>query len=352
MPGALQAAPFVSAALVLATLPHHWRVKNLATISIIVWLSAYNITYGVNAIIWAGNADVRIPVWCDIVTKLKIGADVGLPGSCLCMAKRLNRITYGLEMSPRGWRHRTLDVLLCWGLPVLIMVLHTIVQGHRFDIIEDIGCIPAVYVSWPAIFILDISAFVPAILALVYCAQALFRLYRRQMVLRTMLKRAEPSLSPSRYVRLMIMAFVLGAWNTVLLSISTSGEYSDGLLPWTTWADVHFQFSFIGQFDDSDFTAESLLRIYILWWAVPISGLSFFLFFGIGADAMKDYRAMGQWFGRVVFRRSPSPARVGANSSSNTFDLNHYLEPQDDHFVRPPPRFHSLPPSNSWEGSV
>ncbi|KAJ7766022.1 GPCR fungal pheromone mating factor [Mycena metata] len=340
MPGALQAAPFISSALILATLPHHWRVKNMATLSIIAWLTAYNLTYGINAIIWDGNVDIRVPVWCDIVTKLKIGADVGLPGSCLCMAKRLNRITYGLDMSPRGWRHRTLDVFLCWGLPVLVMILHVIVQGHRFDIIEDLGCIPAVYVSWPSIFILDVSAFIPAVLALFYCAQALFRLYRRHVALRTMLTTTAPSLSPSRYVRLMIMAFVLGAWNTVLLSISTSGEYAEGLQPWTSWDVVHFGFSFIGQFTDEDFDSQSLLRIYVLWWAVPISGLSFFLFFGIGADAMKDYRAITQWLTRVILRKdSPHPVQVG----SAALDLNDYYDPQDEKYLIPPPRLHSLP---------
>ncbi|KAJ7087022.1 GPCR fungal pheromone mating factor, partial [Mycena epipterygia] len=65
---------------------------NIATLSIIAWLSLYDLTYGINAVIWEGNVDIIAPVWCDIVTKLKIGADVGLPGCCLCMAKQLNRI--------------------------------------------------------------------------------------------------------------------------------------------------------------------------------------------------------------------------------------------------------------------
>lgn len=52
--------------LVLVTIPHHWRVRNLATLSIIAWLSAYNLIYGIDAIIWAGNVDIVAPVWCDI----------------------------------------------------------------------------------------------------------------------------------------------------------------------------------------------------------------------------------------------------------------------------------------------
>ncbi|KAJ7149181.1 GPCR fungal pheromone mating factor [Mycena crocata] len=316
MPGALMAAPFIAMALVLVTLPHHWRVKNIATLSIIAWLSLYNLTFGVNAIIWDGNTRITAPVWCDIATKLRIGADMGLPGCCLCMAKRLNRIAYGLEMSPRGWRHRALDIMLCWGFPVIVMALHTIVQGHRFDIIQDFGCIPAIYISWPSVIILDASSFIPAALALVYCALALWKLYRRRVAFRIVLNTSTTSLTPSRYIRLMIMSFVLGSWNVILISISTSNEYigtESGLQPWTSWVDVHAGFSFIGQYTPSEISPVNLRCMYILWWAVPISSVSFFAFFGIGAEAMKDYQATLERVHRVLFRRHPGKKFVERN---------------------------------------
>ncbi|KAK7036238.1 fungal pheromone STE3G-protein-coupled receptor [Favolaschia claudopus] len=306
MPSASQAAPFVGLVLILLTLPHHWRVKNIATLSIIAWLSAYNLIFGVNAIIWDGNFENRAPVWCDIVTKIKIGADVALPGCVLCMAKRLNRIAYGLEMSPSGWRHRMLDFLLCWGFAFLVMALHIIVQGHRFDILENIGCIPAVYTSWPSIIILDLSGLIPAILALVFCGLTLLKLYRRRVAFRIALRNTQSSLTPSRFIRLMIMTFFLGTWSTVLISVSTYNEYYEtGLDPWTSWADVHFHFSYIGQYPLSeDVFPPSVIRCtYVLWAAIPLSSLSFFLFFGVGKDAMKDYRASADWIRRNIFRK-------------------------------------------------
>ncbi|KAJ7264534.1 GPCR fungal pheromone mating factor [Mycena haematopus] len=260
MPGALQAAPFIALGLVLVTLPHHWRVKNIATLSIIAWLSAYNVMFGVNAIIWNGNDDIRVPVWCDIATKIKIG----------------------LEMSPSGWRHRTVDILLCWGFPAIVMALHYIVQGHRFDIIEDIGCIPAIYISWPSILIIDVSAFIPAILALIYCGLAIWKLHRRRVAVHIVLKKPDSSLSPSRYIRLMIMTFFLGTWSVLLISVSTSNEYTQGLQPWTDWASVHEDFSYIGQYLSADFPSSALRCSYILWWAVPLSSLSFFAFLALG----------------------------------------------------------------------
>lgn len=66
MPGALYAPAFVAAALVLVPLPGHWRARNIPTLSIISWLFILNVSYGVNAVVWAGNTDLVLPVWCDI----------------------------------------------------------------------------------------------------------------------------------------------------------------------------------------------------------------------------------------------------------------------------------------------
>ncbi|KAF7312800.1 Fungal pheromone STE3G-protein-coupled receptor [Mycena kentingensis (nom. inval.)] len=306
MPSALPAVPFVGAALVLVTLPHHWRAGNLATLSIIAWLTVLELTYGVNAVIWAGNTRVVAEVWCDIATKIKIGADMALPGCCLCMAKRLNRIAYGLEMSPRGWKHRMLDIALCWGFPALVMILHYIVQGHRFDIIENLGCVPAVYISWPALLILGVSAFLPAVLALVFCILALTKLHRRRVALGAILFKPNPSLTASRYIRLMIMTFALGTWSAVLVTIGFVNEYNSGLLPYVSWEFVHEDFGHIGRFRVArlERTAPENLRvIYLLWGAVSASALAFFLFFGIGKDVAEDYAACGRWVRRAVFRR-------------------------------------------------
>ena len=35
-------------------------------LSIILWLFGYNLVHGINALVWSGNVDIHIPVWCDI----------------------------------------------------------------------------------------------------------------------------------------------------------------------------------------------------------------------------------------------------------------------------------------------
>lgn len=62
----LPVAAFIAAGLVLVPLPWHWRARNIATVSIIVWLFVSNIIYAINSIIWAGNVAASALVWCDI----------------------------------------------------------------------------------------------------------------------------------------------------------------------------------------------------------------------------------------------------------------------------------------------
>jgi hypothetical protein len=57
---------FLAAVLVLIPLSWHWKARNVATLSIIAWLFVVNFIYGVNSIIWAGNVNNPVPVWCDI----------------------------------------------------------------------------------------------------------------------------------------------------------------------------------------------------------------------------------------------------------------------------------------------
>lgn len=48
-----------------------------------------------------------------------------------------------------------------------------IVQGHRFDIIEEYGCRPATYVSLPAIFLLWVPPLILAFMTTVFAGMFL-----------------------------------------------------------------------------------------------------------------------------------------------------------------------------------
>lgn len=58
----------ISALILLIPLPWHWRARNVATLSIILWLFMSNIIYATDAIIWKDNVLIKARVWCDIST--------------------------------------------------------------------------------------------------------------------------------------------------------------------------------------------------------------------------------------------------------------------------------------------
>ena len=62
----LPVCAFIASALVLFPLPSHWRSKNVATLSLILWLFLMNLIYGLDSLVWADNARPRWFVWCDI----------------------------------------------------------------------------------------------------------------------------------------------------------------------------------------------------------------------------------------------------------------------------------------------
>lgn len=66
----LPIASFICASLVLIPLPSHWRAGTVPIVAISIWLFLSNFINGLNAIIWAGNVNVVVPVLCDISTSI------------------------------------------------------------------------------------------------------------------------------------------------------------------------------------------------------------------------------------------------------------------------------------------
>ena len=87
-------------------------------------------------------------------------------------------------------RRMLFDLGMCYGLPIIIMALRTssfcfcvsspslttympdyVVQGHRFDILEYVGCLPATYFSIPGVFIIWVPPLVLSLLTAIYASK-------------------------------------------------------------------------------------------------------------------------------------------------------------------------------------
>ncbi|KAF5309260.1 hypothetical protein D9619_012750 [Psilocybe cf. subviscida] len=291
---------FLSALSVLLPLPWHWRNGNVATLSIIAWLFVINIVYGVNAAVWANDVITRVPVWCDITTKLIIGSTTALPAAGLCVCIRLYKAcaARGKPVSTNLRNVRIWEFVACYGIPCLFMALHYIVQGHRFDIIETLGCRPALYFSVPAIILVLAPPIVISFIALIYGVLALIQIYIHYQSFLSSRKDVDSdgNLSLPQYVRLMVMALTQILWVTTVSTFCFALNLKlNSLMVYDSWADVHWQFSAVWSVPLMLIQPNQYQFLYVAWYIVPVSTLIFVALFSFGEDAVEEYRRCFKW---------------------------------------------------------
>ena len=132
-----------------------------------------------------------------LATKLLIGANMALPAACLCVCMHLERVASIRQVCTTKSdkrRRQIVEAILCFGLPIIWMAIREqfffvfqlkyliddfsdyIVQGHRFDIIEEYGCRPATYVSVPAVFLIWVPPLALAATTCVFASKTVIRL--------------------------------------------------------------------------------------------------------------------------------------------------------------------------------
>ncbi|KDR78090.1 hypothetical protein GALMADRAFT_64716 [Galerina marginata CBS 339.88] len=117
---------FVCAALLAVFIPVRRVRTSIPHLAIVLWLVGCNLIHGVNALLWDGNVNIHIPVWCDIVTKFLLGANIALPGALLSITLRLELVSSSrtLFTDKKVTRNRTiLELVLCYVVPLLYMSL-------------------------------------------------------------------------------------------------------------------------------------------------------------------------------------------------------------------------------------
>ncbi|KDQ16884.1 hypothetical protein BOTBODRAFT_30259 [Botryobasidium botryosum FD-172 SS1] len=289
-------------------MPSHWRARNVATLSVAFWLFINNVIQGVNSIIWANDVEIKIPVWCDITTKLVIGTAAGLTAAGVCIARHLESVASpraGISTAADKRRRTIFELIMCIGAPVLAMSLHYVVQGHRFDIADPFGCSPTVYWSWAAIFIVYLPPLVLSFISAIYCSVALRWFMLRRAQFKQVLARTQSGLTTARYLRLMGFAAVQIFWTTTCAIYTLVSNFQNApLRPWTTWADVHVNWLRIGQFPAILLSPANAPRQLFLWLTMPIAAIIWFLSFGWGEESVADYRRAISFFRRHVLRQS------------------------------------------------
>ncbi|KAG1789909.1 pheromone A receptor-domain-containing protein [Suillus variegatus] len=294
---------FLGFLLVLIPFPWHLQAWNAGTCVYMIWVAISCLIQFVNSIIWRNTALNVAPVWCDISTKLLIGASIGIPASALCISRRLYSIAVmktGLATYQDKWRVVMIDLSISIGIPVIVMALHYVVQGHRFDILEDVGCWPAIYNVIPAYFLIYMWPSLLGCISFVYSGLTVAAFYKRRMAFNSLIL-GNNSMNDNLYIRLMILSVVDMAF-TVPISIYSA--YISGtsipLQRWVSFSNTHYNFSHVGLIPAAEWTSNPIYKrsIDLTQWLFPVCALAFFVLFGFSSEARKYYRLYFLWIAK------------------------------------------------------
>ncbi|TFK95865.1 putative fungal pheromoneG-protein-coupled receptor [Pterulicium gracile] len=298
-------AAFLGFIAVLAPLPWHLQAWNVGTCAYMIWTALACLNCFTNSVVWSNDAINRAPIWCDISIRIFAGATLGIPASALCIVRRLYKIASLNSTSvTRAEKRRAvmLDLFIAVVFPIILTALQYVVQGHRFDVIEEVGCMvflyntPVAYVitfMWPVIF---------GVVSAVYCVLSLLAFRRRQLDLQQFMH-TNKSMTINRYLRLMALASVETICTTPLaIFVIVLNSTTMPVQSWVSWEDTHFNFSRVAQIPSVMWRTNHLLvvSLQLSRWAPILCAFVFFMFFGFAEESRKNYAALFRSIARYI----------------------------------------------------
>ncbi|RXK42208.1 hypothetical protein M231_00566 [Tremella mesenterica] len=282
---------------ILVLLPASWhlRARNVATLSLIFWLSLANAVMFVNTLIWSGNFRNTSPIWCDISSHVYTAVNYAIVACSLSQMRRLESVAStkravitARERTSRLWQ----EGLLCIVFPVVMLPVIYLVQGHRYNIVESLGPSPVpVFLSWPGILVFYVTPVVIGLAALVYAALAIRWFLIRRLQFRSILASADSNLTVARFFRLIALAITDITVITVEIALQLGLALStpNSFRKYTSFRDVHTDFGLISQFPAETLTWKPHTGFVVAFYTCPIYSIIFFAFFGLGDEALNDY---------------------------------------------------------------
>ncbi|TDL16350.1 STE3-domain-containing protein [Rickenella mellea] len=303
---------FICFILVLSPLPWHLQAWNVGTCMYMLWTSTVCLIWFINSLIWRNNAIDWAPIYCDITTRIVIGAGVAIPACGLCIQRRLYCVTKQLGSLTQQEKLKAVivDMLITLGFPLFIIGIAYISQGHRYDIFEDVGCTFHIHDAWPAFLTYYMWPLTIALISAVYCGMNLRTIYRRRSALNKF-NLADSTLPAKIYMRLLYLScteivFTIPFASWVL--------YTDiiNIAPYISWADTHSFFHLVWAYPSIIWHNEKELRPIVEFyrWNIIICAIVFIGFFTFADESRRNY---GILFGRLMKWCGCSRSRSTAN---------------------------------------
>ncbi|KAF7344675.1 Pheromone receptor [Mycena venus] len=271
---------FAFIGFVLSLVPLYWQFEawNVGAIWYLFWIMLSCLSQYFNSIVWAGNTVYSAPAWCEISIRITMAASVGVPAASLCINRRLYEIA---SMPPNAvvGKHTNrraviVDSFISGLFPSLYIVLQLVAQRHRFNILEDVGCVADLYDTLPTSFISFTAPLFLSFGSLMYCALCVIAMSNSRVNLAEVFS-AHKNLTPGRFPT----PHRLRARDPAAIATRVSTDvarFDFGVvarIPRALWAA-----------SESNHAAVELTR-----WIAPVCALLFFAFFGFAEEAREHY---------------------------------------------------------------
>ncbi|VDC05052.1 unnamed protein product [Peniophora sp. CBMAI 1063] len=293
---------------------HSW---NLGVTFLCFWLFLETLTSGVNAVVWSDNADIKLYVYCDIVSRVQIITSVVKPMATLIITRRLYLIISLQSIEPHNLdkkaNRRNLAIEWTLGLLIPLIVagpLYYVVQWLRFQVEEGFGCGNSPDGSILSILLIYSWSVIPPLVSIAfYYPSVVRRFYKHSREVNQFL-RSNNSVSRRNYFRILALASIdvlltlpLGIANIALI-ITQSLSFGP-LTFYYGWASDHNSTTWEPQgWPYAEVVAQGTSTVaqdYFAQWTSPILAFAIFGLFGFTSEARASYWsiacAIGGWFG-------------------------------------------------------
>ncbi|KDN45777.1 hypothetical protein RSAG8_04610, partial [Rhizoctonia solani AG-8 WAC10335] len=317
--------PIASAlAIVCVLLPvsWHWKAKNTGTLLYIGWTVVANLNIMINTIVWRDSFVDYAPAWCSISTKIIVGQSIGLTAASMCINRKLYNIAslQSVTITPESKR-RNMIVDLSIGIlfPIIVMVLHYIVQPTRYIIFENIGCWPnssSTLVTIPLTFMWPLLI---CCTSFIYCVLSIRGFLKARQQFNQVLHNSGSGINLSRYFRLLALASeeILFAVPLAVYILKENLTRSD-IPPWVSLDYLHRDYNetYVTPWEVLIQDQKIFTLIMISIWVLPAGGFLFFIWFGLGGEAFATYKSI---FYKIVapFGIKPKPRVVPTSRWQN-----------------------------------
>ena len=307
--------------LILPPIFWHARNRNIGATLLVGCVIMLNLQSLINALLWPTD---NIAKWyngsglCDVEVKLQVAAQVASPAALGCVLRALARVmdtrrTQLVQTKAQRWRGYAIDLLWCFGFPMLQMLFHYIVKPGRYYLFGIIGCVPAVSNSWLTILLLLVPPVIWTLIDAYYASKyspsppphlhsqanthsqvlILLRLYRYRLDFASIL--ATSNTTKSRFLRLYLLCIL---WILGMVPTQAYVLYRNLSITRTPykWSTVHNP----SAWNEIIMVPSHGVILYdrYIWLA---EGVVVFVFFGLGKEAVSMYRSglLALGFGRV-----------------------------------------------------